>query len=148
MQRLSEAESSTLNLRTLQPNCSTSSQPDFQGRFHLQITTSCKALTLSMSWCEQCAFLQILFSCWNSQALHTPGWAGFWTSVRVSLFQEAIQAQVLHHPGCYWCCSCRNWFPACQIQPLYAKNLTLNGISEFLFFFQEPLQSWEKQQVF
>lgn len=96
-----------------------------------------------------CISAQIIFSCWNSQPLHTPVWAGFWTSVKVSLFQEAIQAQVLNYPVCYWCCSCRNWFPACQIQALYAKNLTLNGISEFyFFFFQEPLQSWEKQQVF
>lgn len=86
-----------------------------------------------------CIFAQIIFSCSNSQPLHTPNWAGFWTSVRVSLLQDAIQAQVLNHPVCNWCCSSRNWFPA-SVRPshtsctLNAKNLTLNGICEIYFF--------------
>lgn len=147
-------ESSTLNLRMLQQNCFTSSQPDFQGRFHLQIITSCKPFTLSMSCCEECAVLLKLSSPAPTANLSTPqiGLGSELQSVS-SLFQEAIQAQVLNHPVCYWCYSWRNWFPASVRSShtsctLYAKNLTLNGICEFFFFFQEPLQSWEKQQVF
>lgn len=65
-------ESSTLNLRMLQQNCFTSSQPDFQGRFHLQIITSCKPFTLSMSCCEECAVLLKLSSPAPTANLSTP----------------------------------------------------------------------------
>lgn len=52
--------------------CFTSSQPHFQGRFHLQITTSCTALTLSMSCCVECAFLLKLFSAAGTVNPSTP----------------------------------------------------------------------------
>lgn len=51
-----------------------------------------------------CIFAQIILQ--QPTSPHPKlGWV---LNFRVSLFQEAIQAQVLNHPVCYW----RNWFPA------------------------------------
>lgn len=128
------------NLRTLQQNCAS---PVHNLIFRAGSITDHHLLQAlhfehELLW-GMCIFAQIIFSCSNSQPLHTPNWAGFWTSIRVSLFQEAIQAQVLNHPVCYWCCSWRNWFPASvrsshTSRTLYAKNLTLNGTCEIYFF--------------
>lgn len=105
--------SSTLNLRTLHQNC-VSPAHSFIFRAGSTYSSSPPAKLHSeqeLLW-GMCISAQIIFSCSSSQPLHALNWAGFWTSDRVSLFQEAIQAQVLNHPVCYWCCSWRNWFPA------------------------------------
>lgn len=127
-------QSSTLNLRTLQQNCVPPAHT-----LIVRAGSTCRSSPPAKPSLGAWALVRNVHFCSNYllllQHLHTPIWAGFWTSVRVSLFQEAIQAQVLiNHPVCYWCWSWRTGFqPLSDPATLYAKNLTFNGICEFFF---------------
>lgn len=141
------------NLRTLQQNCASPVHNLIFGAGSITDHHLLQDLHFEheLLW-GMCIFAQIIFSCSNSQPLHTPNWAGFWTSIRVSLFQEAIQAQVLNHPVCYWCCSWRNWFPACQIQPHKPHSLCQKSDTEWhlwnLVFFKNRFNLGKSSRYF